>query len=145
MFVRTKKRGTRTYLQIVENHRIEGKIQARVLGTLGRLDVLQETGGLDALMVSMQRFSEKLAIIGAHDRHEVTATASRKIGPALIFERLWQQLGIDQVLTELLGKRKFEFPVERAVLITVLHRLFAPGSDRQSERWKLDYRIEGND
>ena len=69
MFVRTKKRGTRTYLQIVENHRIEGKIQQRVLGTLGRLDVLQETGGLDALMVSMQRFSEKLAIIGAHDRH----------------------------------------------------------------------------
>ena len=145
MFVRTKKRGTRTYLQIVENHRIEGTIQQRVLGTLGRLDVLQETGGLDALMVSMQRFSEKLAIIGAHDRHEVTSTASRKIGPALIFERLWQQLGIDQVLTGLLGKRKFEFPVERAVFITVLHRLFSPGSDRQAERWKEDYRIEDND
>jgi len=31
------------------------------------------------------------------------------------------------------------------VFITVLHRLFAPGSDRQAERWKEDYRIEGNE
>ena len=39
--------------------------------------------------------------------------------------------------------RRFEFPVERAILHTVLHRLFAPGSDRAAKKWKDDYAIEG--
>ena len=33
--------------------------------------------------------------------------------------------------------------VERAIFLTVLHRLFAPGSDRAAEKWKDDYAIEG--
>jgi hypothetical protein len=41
MFFRTKKSGPRTYLQIVENHRSGGKIQQRVIATLGRLEELQ--------------------------------------------------------------------------------------------------------
>ena len=32
--------------------------------------------------------------------------------------------------------RKFEFPVERAVFLSVLHRLFTSGSDRAAEKWK---------
>jgi transposase len=145
MFVRTKKRGNRIYLQIVENQRIEGKVRQRVINNLGRLDILQETGKLDNLMASMQRFSEKLAVIGAYARSEIQTKTLKKVGPALIFERLWQELGIDQVIREVLAFRKFEFPVERAVFLAVLHRLFSPGSDRQTERWKEDYRIEGSD
>jgi transposase len=33
--------------------------------------------------------------------------------------------------------------LERAVFLTVLHRLFAGGSDRAAGRWRQDYRIEG--
>jgi hypothetical protein len=40
-------------------------------------------------------------------------------------------------------ERHYEFPVERAVFLTVLHRLVAPGSDRAAERWRRDYAIEG--
>jgi hypothetical protein len=45
----------------------------------------------------------------------------------------------------LLADRKFEFPVERAVFLTVLHRLMAggPRSDRAAEKWRADYRIGG--
>jgi transposase len=43
----------------------------------------------------------------------------------------------------LLQGRRFEFSVERAIFLTVLHRLFAPGSDRAAEKWKHDYAIEG--
>jgi hypothetical protein len=58
MFFRTKKAGPRTYLQIVENHRIGGKIQQRVIATLGRLEELQSSGQLDALLCSGARFAE---------------------------------------------------------------------------------------
>ncbi len=143
LFVRTQTNGSRTYLLIVDNVRVEGKIKQRVLFRLGRLDELLASGKLDALVQSLGRFSEKLAILGAHARGDSIATKSARIGPALIFQRLWQACSIGQVLNALLKDRRFEFPVERAIFLTVLHRLFAPGSDRAAEKWKDDYAIEG--
>jgi len=46
-------------------------------------------------------------------------------------------------LAQLLQGRKFEFDVERAVFLTVLHRLFASGSDRAAEVWRQRYAIRG--
>jgi hypothetical protein len=54
-------------------------------------------------------------------------------------------LGISRAVNGLLAERKFSFDVERAVFLTVLHRLFVSGSDRFCERWRRDYRIEGSD
>ena len=52
MFFRTKTSGPRTYLQVVENRWEGGRSRQRVVATLGRLDQLQESGQLDALLVS---------------------------------------------------------------------------------------------
>jgi len=54
-------------------------------------------------------------------------------------------VGIDHILHRLLGERKFGFDGERAVFLTVLHRLFPSGSDRSCNRWHRDYVIEGVD
>jgi len=143
VFIRTQSNGSRTYLLIVDNERVDGKVTQRVLFRLGRLDQLLASGQLDSLIQSLGRFSEKLAVLGAHARGDSIATRSARIGPALIFERLWQGCSIDKVLTSLLKGRRFEFSVERAIFLTVLHRLFAPGSDRAAEKWKDDYEIEG--
>ncbi len=70
-------------------------------------------------------------------------SSSKKIGPALIFERLWKELGVQKVIRDLLSERRFKFDVERAIFLTVLHRLFVSGSDRSCERWRGDYVIEG--
>jgi len=56
---------------------------------------------------------------------------------------LWRELGMDRVLKNLLAERKFGFDVERAVFLTVLHRLFDPGSDRAAEKWKERCAIRG--
>jgi len=143
LFVRTQTNGSRTYLLIVDNEWVDGKVKQHVLHRLGRLDELLANGQLDSLLQSLGRFSEKLAVLGAHARGESITTRSAKIGPGLIFERLWQACSIDTVLTALLADRRFEFSVERAIFLTVLHRLFAPGSDRAAEKWKDDYAIEG--
>jgi hypothetical protein len=63
----------------------------------------------------------------------------------LVFGRLWKELGLDAVLNRLLQGRGFEFPVERAVYLTVLHRLFESGLDRAGERWRRDVRVDGSD
>src|SRR5271157_2750694 len=142
MFIRTKKRDDKTYLQIVENERIGGKVVQRVRATLGRLDILQESGRLDSLIHSSLRFSQRLLVLDAQDRGEVTTTVTRKIGPILLLEKLWKELGIGQVIRELLRERHFDFPIERVIFIAVMQRLFCSGSDRWGERWMRQYAIE---
>jgi hypothetical protein len=113
------------------------------LHRLGRLDELVASGQLDSLLRSLGRFSEKLSVLGAHLNGDSVTTRSARIGPALIGQRLWQACSIDKVLTALLQERHFEFSVEQAIFLSVLHRLFAPGSDRAAEKWKQDYAIQG--
>jgi hypothetical protein len=143
VFLRTQTTAGRTYLLLVQNERVDGRIRQRVLHRLGRLDQLQASGQLDSLLASLGRFSEKFAVLGAHSRGDSVTTRTRSIGAALIFERLWSECGIGAVLRDMLGERRFEFPLERAVFMTVLHRLFVSGSDRAAERWMQSQAIAG--
>ena len=145
MFPRAKSNGKYDYLQIVENRRVRGKTRQQVIASLGRLDKLTESGKLDDLTRALGRFCKKVHVIDAHREGDIEANTVRKIGAALVFDRLWRALGIDKVLHGLLLKRKFGFAVERAVFLTVLHRLFVSGSDRQAHQWRDDYVIEGVD
>jgi hypothetical protein len=143
MFFRTKTSGPRSYLQIVENRWEDGRPRQRVIATLGRLDQLQQTGQLDALLVSGARLAQSVLLLSAHAKGQLPTITTRRIGPALIFERLWRETGCQRVVEQLLEGRRFECDVERAVFLTVLHRLFDPGSDRAGDKWKTDYQIDG--
>ncbi len=135
MFARIKKSGNYQYVQVVHNERIDGRVRQRIIATLGRLDVLKETGQLDGLLESLARLSDHVAVLNALHSNQITPSSTVHLGPSLVFEKLWKQLGIPDILRRLLDGRRFEFPLERVVFVTVLHRLFAPGSDRAAERW----------
>lgn len=144
MFFRQKRSGDRIYLQIVENRWAQGGSRQRVIATLGRLDRLRETGQLDALLESGARFSESAMVLAAHRAGEVPAIRTWRIGPSLVFQRLWEELEFPQVIQHLLAGRRFQFPVERALFLTVLHRLFVSGSDRSCILvWRKRYDIPG--
>lgn len=143
MFFRQKKSGKQNYLQIVESRWENGRSKQRVIVTCGRLDVLQKTGKLDSLLRSGIRFSEKLAVLDAHRKGESLEVNTTRIGPDLVFGRLWKSLGIADAIEDLLDTRRYEFSVERAIYLTVLHRLFDPGSDRAAEKWCTNYSLDG--
>src|SRR3954469_23166763 len=145
MSFRVKQSGPRQYLQVVENARADGRVRQRVLATLGRLDQLQQAGQLDGLLASGARFAEHVLLLTAHRNGQTPVVSTRRIGPTLIFERLWRATGCQAVLAQLLQHRHFDFPVAQAVFLTVLHRLCATGSDRAAQRWKADYLIDGAD
>lgn len=132
MFARTKKSGKYEYLQIVENHRDGSKVNQRVIATLGRLDQMHGKGDIETLIRSLARFSEKALLI-LSGRSDITAECT-SIGPALIFERVWRDLGISKALQGILSERFFAFDVERALFLTVLHRLMTSDSDRFCDR-----------
>ena len=142
MFARIKKVGPYEYLQIVENRREDKKSVQRVIATVGRLDHLRAKGEIETLTRSLSRFSEGVLLLLSGKNDSIRAEA-KKIGPALIFERIWKDREIDRILNRLLVNRKFGFDVERAIFLTVLHRLFPSGSDRSCDRWHRDYVIKG--
>lgn len=141
MFARVKKSGKYQYLQIVENRKVKGKVKQRVIATVGRMDRLQEKNRVETLIRSLSRFSEKALLI-LSGQSDISAEALT-IGPVMIFERLWKETGIQWAIQKMLAGRKFEFDVERAIFLTVLHRLMVSGSDRFCEKWRRDYRIAG--
>jgi transposase len=143
MFFRTKTSGPRTYLQVVENRWEGGRSRQRVVATLGRLDQLQDSGQLDALLASGARLARSVLLLSEHAQGRLPTISIRHIGPALVFQRLWQLTGCQHVIQQLLKGRRFEFAIERAVFLTVLHRLFDPGSDRAADKWKEGSQIEG--
>jgi len=143
MFARVKKTGQYQYLQIVQNRREGKKTIQRVISTLGRLEELQQKGDIESLVRSISRFSET-ALMVLSGKSLVQAQTS-SIGPALIFERLWRDLKIGKIIGRLLEGRKFEFDVERAIFLTVLHRLFVSGSDRCCEKWQRDLSVNGSE
>lgn len=146
MFFRQKKSGDRVYLQIVENRWERGRSKQRVIATLGRLDRLSESGQLDALLLSGAKFSESVMVLAAHREGQAPVISVRRIGPALVFARLWEELQIPQVIRRLLAGRRLTLPVERILFLTVLHRLCASGSDRCCLRvWRKDHEIPGTD
>ena len=140
MFLRVKKTSSRHYLQIVESYREQGRVRQRVIGTIGRVEELSARGQVDQLLRSLAKYSERaiLLLAGASDPEAEV----KKVGPGLIFGRLWERIGIGNYIRELLDGRRYQFEVERAVFVTVLHRLMNPGSDRQAERWMKAYGIE---
>ena len=143
MFVRVKKNREYSYLQIVESRREGKSVKQRVLATLGQYDALAASGKIDDLARSLLKFTAGIQVIDAHREGSLQAHGTKSIGPALVFDRIWRELGIRDVIVEKLEGKRFRFSVERAIFLTVLHRLFDPGSDRAAEHWKDDYRIDG--
>jgi hypothetical protein len=68
---------------------------------------------------------------------------AKRIGPALLFGRLWHQTGCEAVITGAARRPRIRVPVERAVFNTVLHRIMVSGPDRACEKWMTDYEIPG--
>ncbi len=145
MFIRVKGTGKYRYLQVVENHREGKRTLQRVLCTLGKADELMASGATDSLLRSLSRFGRQVRLMDGYRGGHLEAGAMRKLGPDLVFGRLWQETGVAGALETLLGGRRFGFPVERAVYLTVLHRLFEPGSDRSADRWRRDMAVTGAD
>jgi hypothetical protein len=147
MFFRLKKSGERAYVQIVENKRIDGAVRQSVIATLGRADELDASGALASLLASGAKLTDQVLLINAldEDAYGALSALAKRIGGPLLFSKIWERLGIADVLGDLLRDRAFEFAVERAVFVATLHRIFVSGSDRDCSSWLEDYDIAGSD
>src|ERR671927_380818 len=145
MFVREKRINGYTDLYLVETVREDGRAKQRIIKNLGRKEVVTASGTLERLASSVARYAERAVVLSQIEAGNPERLACKRIGASLLFGRLWEETGCRAVIEDLLSGRAFEFPVERAVFATVLHRIMVSGSDRACEKWMADYDIPGVD
>jgi len=143
VFVREKHINGYTYLYLVESVREDGRAKQRIIKNLGRKEVVVASGELERLAASVARYAERAVVLSQLDAGNPDGLACKRIGAPLLFGRLWKETGCRAVIEELLAARSFEFPVERAMFASVLHRIMLSGSDRACEKWIADYDIPG--
>ena len=93
MYFRKKQSGGRVYLQIVESRRTGDQVRQQVIATLGRLDALTASGQLERLIRSGARFAAQALVLEAAREEPALAVSVLRIGPGLVFERLWDETG----------------------------------------------------
>jgi hypothetical protein len=82
-------------------------------------------------------------VLSSFYRGELAELRRHSIGPNLVFGRLWEQTGCREVLQQHLRGRHFGFDAERAIYLTVLHRLMVSGSDRHASTWRETVAVPG--
>jgi transposase len=118
------------YLQVCETVRRNGKPTRRTLGSLGRLDRL-DPHKVDGLIRGLRRFADAEAAPGVRPA-AAPILATRLLGPIQVARRLWEDLGLPQLLPQ--GQQGF--PVEEVLFRLVANRLVAPQSKRATVAWQ---------
>ncbi len=149
MFFRSKKVRnagvTYEYLQLVESRREGDRVKQKVVLSLGRVDELRESGALDRLAQSIGRFTQQVIVLDALREGSIIAERCRDWGPSLVFDRIWHDEGVAEVLKRCAQDRQYQFEPERIAFSMALQRLLRPqsGSDRDGLAWLDDVRIDG--
>jgi hypothetical protein len=71
-----------------------------VIGTLGRRDLLESSDDLEGLAASLGKFMRHAAVLADHRSGKTEVLSAASLGPALVFGRLWDQLGLPAVLAD---------------------------------------------
>ena len=127
MFTRISRSGGRSYLQLVESFRENGKVKQRMVASLGRLDEVK----VKALISDLER---SIGIKPAAPEQSVTATlpisfaSARAYGDLYALQCLWQELGLGAALNRSLRSSRRQFDAEALIRTMVFNRLADPRS-----------------
>ncbi len=117
-----------THLQLAESRWDPVKRQSKihVIYNCGRADDPQVIARLRRLAKSILRRCSPDEIVAEHPDWKLID--AWPYGDIHVLEQLWRRVGVGEVISELLGKRKFDFDVERALFAMVANRACAPAS-----------------
>ncbi len=119
---------TITHLQLAEStwDPVKKRSQVHILYNCGRGDDAAVAQRLQRLARSILRRVSPEEIVAENPSWKLVN--AWPYGDLYTLEQLWSRVGIAEVLAEQVGRRKFDFAVERAVFAMVANRACAPSS-----------------
>jgi hypothetical protein len=103
-------------LHIVENYRDGDRVRQRIVGSLGRLDGLSASGDLEQVIRQLVDHGPAVKFLCAEAAGTLQVERDRSWGPVLIFERLWEGLGLRDLIRGMATRRNFDFDMPPAAL-----------------------------
>ena len=133
----TQGKRTYSYVHLVESYRRkDGKSVQRAIVNLGSLSRLE----FENLQMSFRASRQGRAVVVADratselDKHDKVKKNLRYLNIAVMRE-MWATCGLDELLTELIGKEDRTIPTSKVVEILTLQRCVAPGSKLYAQEW----------
>jgi transposase len=139
MFIKSTRSKNHTYLSIVETYREEDKVKHRTLLQLGRQDVLKEDKTIEKLISSLVRYTDKNHGGGLGSIEEIEELSRHRWGAIAIYKKLWELLGVKEILNSSCRSKKRQFDLNNVVLSIVVGRLVAPSSKLRVYQRQDDY------
>jgi len=135
MYLRTttkKHKGqTYRYLHIVESVWRDGRSRQKTILSLGRADQIDHR--------RLRQIQSLLATLTGDDPLQrlkgLDVGSVRYFGQVAVLQRIWQDLGLDKLLTGWIEERDIRVPVELLVRVMVFNRMIAPRSKLALSRW----------
>jgi hypothetical protein len=141
VYVKASTRTTRDgqtirYLQLAHNEwdPVAKASKTRVLYSFGREDSL-DVAGVKRLVDALSRLLDPGDVLAATAPAGLAFVESRPLGGVWLLDGLWRQLGIDTIVTKLLGTRHRDVDVERVLFALVANRALAPSSKLAAADW----------
>lgn len=133
--VRDKFGVTREYVRLVQAYWQDGQSKQRVVATLGRKDLLAPH--LDSLTRILSGEQKPAANMNRLGMDSVRAEEAACWGPMLVASKLWQELGLEQILDSCQRERPSgeKAPLSDRVLVLVANRLCQPSSEHRLGEW----------
>lgn len=125
----------REYLFLVESIRTEkGKVRQKVLGNVGRFDVLKASGALERLKVGLEKFISGRTSIKAI-KESPTFKWAKRFGSIFFLRKIWEKWKYQSLFEKYLSKWN------EAIFCMVANRLLDPSSKLGIEEWKEQYYV----
>ena len=121
------------YPRVVEAYRENGKVKQRIIADLGRRDMLS------AVLPNLRRILEGTPKLEGQEEKDVDILDTFTWGPLLVAGKLFEELGLWDLLDRLLGKTTSVSWADRAFVL-IASRLIHPSSEHGLAGWlETDY------
>ncbi|MDI6641229.1 MAG: hypothetical protein QME68_02840, partial [Elusimicrobiota bacterium] len=114
---------------LVETYRKNGRPTHRVVGKLGRVDLIGEK--LAKLLKQLRRFSCEVLVTP----EEIESKEALEYGQLAVSKKLWEEIGLGKLLRERFSNLKIGKYGEAQVLAIVVNRLSCPSSELSMINW----------
>ena len=119
MFVKITKSGRYEYVQLVRSYRYNNNIKHQVLLNLGRLDQIKDNPSFQHLAIRLQEISNLKNQINMDNISEAEIVNWGYI----VYQKIWQEFGLDKTLSRLTKKRKTQFNLDNTSFLMVIQHL----------------------
>jgi len=124
MFIKITKSGKYQYAQLVQSYRENGVTKHKVLLNLGRLDHIENNPSFQNLA---RRLVELSKVKEMADLTNISEAEILNWG-YVVYKKIWQQFGIDEILRQIAVSGKTQFDLSNACFLMAVQHLLEPRS-----------------